>query len=179
LYSDSVVHDDVSPIDAPRRAAVNPGIYLSHFPRFTKLDFRAEAINLDPSTRRSNGGQFIYFESIYHDGATNKGNLLGSWLGREGKGVQGWMTYWLNSQSTIQMGYRNAKVAKDFIPNGETVNDFSVRASIRLKRDLELDTFLQHERWKAPVLAPTPQSNFTSAIQLIFWPKGLVKSAAK
>ena len=32
LYSDSEVHDDVSPIDAPRRAAIRPGIYLSHFP---------------------------------------------------------------------------------------------------------------------------------------------------
>ena len=29
LYSDSIVHDDVSPLAAPRRAAVNPGLYLS------------------------------------------------------------------------------------------------------------------------------------------------------
>ncbi len=32
LYSDSEVHDDVSPIDAPRRAAIRPGLYLSHVP---------------------------------------------------------------------------------------------------------------------------------------------------
>ena len=32
LYSDSLVHDDVSPVSAPRRSAANPGIYLTHFP---------------------------------------------------------------------------------------------------------------------------------------------------
>ena len=42
LYSDSLVHDDVSPVSAPRRSAVNPGIYLTHFPGLPKLDFRAE-----------------------------------------------------------------------------------------------------------------------------------------
>jgi len=43
LYSDSEVHDDVSPVDAPRRAAWRPGIYLSHVPGIPKLDIRAEA----------------------------------------------------------------------------------------------------------------------------------------
>jgi hypothetical protein len=32
LYTDSLVHDDVSPVDAPRHAAITPGIYLSRFP---------------------------------------------------------------------------------------------------------------------------------------------------
>ncbi|MGB9104092.1 MAG: capsule assembly Wzi family protein, partial [Terriglobales bacterium] len=45
LYSDSLVDDDPSPLAAPRRAAINPGIYLSHVPSLPKLDFRAEAVN--------------------------------------------------------------------------------------------------------------------------------------
>ena len=36
LYSDSEVHDDVSPIDAPRRASIRPGLYLSHVPGIPK-----------------------------------------------------------------------------------------------------------------------------------------------
>jgi len=56
LYSDSLVHDDVSPISAPRRSAVNPGIYLTHFPGLPKLDFRAEAVYTDPPTPDSKGG---------------------------------------------------------------------------------------------------------------------------
>ena len=48
LYSDSIVHDDVSPLAAPRRAAVNPGLYLSHMPRLPHVDLRAEAVSTDP-----------------------------------------------------------------------------------------------------------------------------------
>jgi hypothetical protein len=57
LYSDSFAHDDVSPISAPRRAAIRPGIYLSHVSGLPHLDFRVEAASTDPPTNRSNGGQ--------------------------------------------------------------------------------------------------------------------------
>jgi hypothetical protein len=178
LYTDSLVHDDISPIDAPRHAAINPGIYVSHFPKLHKLDFRAEAVNTDPPTPRSTGGHYLYWETIYRDVYTNKSDLLGSWVGREGKGVQAWSTWWLNPQSTIQFGYRNAKIAKDFIPEGETINDFSVRARLRLTSTLGLESFLQYEQWKAPVLASTRQSDVTGSIQLTFWPKRFGVKAA-
>jgi len=63
LYTDSIVHDDVTPISAPRRAAYRPGIYLSQFPHFHKLDLRVEAASTDISTLRSMNGQFNYFEA--------------------------------------------------------------------------------------------------------------------
>jgi hypothetical protein len=170
LYSDSLVHDDVSPIDAPRSAAINPGIYVSHFPSVSKLDLRVEAVNTDPPITRGQGGTFIYYEGIYRDVYTNKKDLMGSWIGREGKGVQAWSTYWFSPVTSIQLGYRNAKVAKDFIPGGETSNSYSLRAQLRITSDLELTGWLQCERWKAPVLAPGLQSNVTTAIQLRFWP---------
>ncbi len=171
LYTDSLVHDDVSPIDAPRRAAVNPGIYLSHVPRFTRLDLRIEAVNTDPPIPESNGGSFIYYESFYKDLYLNKSKLLGSWIGREGKGLQAWSTYWLGPLSTIQVSYRNAKVAKDFIPGGETANTFAMRTMFRVKPELELSSYLQYERWKAPVLATGLQSDFTASFQLTYWPR--------
>jgi hypothetical protein len=62
LYSDSIVHDDSSPIDAPRRAAVNPGIYISHFPDLPHLDLRVEGVNTDTPAGTINGGHFIYWE---------------------------------------------------------------------------------------------------------------------
>ena len=122
LYSDSIVHDDVSPLAAPRRAAVNPGLYLSHFPGLAHVDLRAEAVSTDPVSS-TQGGQFIYYEFEYPDGYTNKGNLLGSWIGREGKGGQAWLTDWLSPKEYIQLGYRNAKVSKNFVPGGTTQND--------------------------------------------------------
>jgi hypothetical protein len=170
LYSDSIIHDDVSPIDAPRHAAINPGIYISHFPGAPKLDFRAEAVNTDPPTSRSIGGTYIYFEGIYKDVYTNKGYMFGNWIGREGKGYQGWLTYWLSPQERIQLSYRNAKSAKDFVPGGTTQNLIAANAIVRVKKDLELNALAQYERWTVPVLAPGRQSDFTTSVQMTWYP---------
>ncbi len=170
FYSDSLVDDDPSPLAAPRRAAINPGIYLSHVPGLPKLDFRAEAVNTDPPTGRSLGGNFIYWENVYHDSHTNAGNLMGDWIGREGKGLQLWSTYWLSGNSTIRVGYRNAHIAHDFIPGGGDLNDFSARTDLRLRRDLFLTGWMQYERWNLPLLATTPQTNFSASFQLTFRP---------
>ncbi len=67
LYSDSIVHDDVSPLAAPRRAAVTPGIYLSHIPVLPHVDLRAEAVSSDPVSS-TQVGQFLYWEVVYPAG---------------------------------------------------------------------------------------------------------------
>ena len=170
LYTDSIIHDDTSPLAAPRHAAINPGIYVSHFPGAPKLDFRAEAVSTDPPTSRSVGGTYIYWEVVYRDVYTNQGHLFGNWMGREGKGGQAWLTYWLSPQESIQLSYRNAKSAKDFVPAGTTQNLFSANAIVRVKKDLELNAFLQYERWKVPVLAPGLQTDFTTSIQMTWYP---------
>ncbi len=170
LYSDSIVHDDVSPLAAPRRAAINPGLYLSHVPGLPHVDLRAEAVSTDP-VASSQGGQFIYYEFEYPDGYTVKGNMLGSWMGRDGKGGQAWLTDWLSPKEYIQLGYRNAKVSKTFVPGGTTQNDFNVKAVLRLKPDLELNAFGQAEFWKVPAWYPGPQHDFTGSIQLTYFPK--------
>ena len=170
LYSDSIVHDDVSPISAPRRAAVNPGLYLSHLPKLPHVDLRAEGVSTDP-VASDQGGQFLYYEYEYKDGYTNKGNLFGSWMGREGKGGQAWLTDWLSPKEYIQLGYRNAKVSKSFIPGGTTQNDVNVKAVIRLKDDLELNAFGQMEFWKVPALASGQQHDFTGSFQITYFPK--------
>jgi hypothetical protein len=170
LYPDSIVHDDVSPISAPRRAAVNPGLYLSHLPKLPHVDLRAEAVSTDP-VASDQGGQFLYYEYEYKDGYTNKGNIFGSWMGREGKGGQAWLTDWLSPKEYIQVGYRNAKVSKSFIPGGTTQNDVNVKAVIRLKDDLELNAFGQMEFWKVPALASGQQHDFTGSCQITYFPK--------
>src|SRR6202043_447067 len=60
LYADGEVHDDVSPIDAPRRASWRPGLYLSHVPGLARVDARVEAVYTDPLVATSNGGHFMY-----------------------------------------------------------------------------------------------------------------------
>jgi len=133
------VHDDVSPIDAPRRAAITPGFYLTHFPGLPKLDLHVEAGYTDIPVQNSNGGKFLYWEGIYRDVYINGPQLMGSWMGREGKGVQAWSTYWFNPRSTVQVSYREAKVAKDFITYGETINDFGAKAQFTMNDGLQFN----------------------------------------
>jgi membrane-associated phospholipid phosphatase len=172
LYTDSISPDDVSPVSAPRRAAVNPGIYLSHFPKLPKLDLRIEGVNTNtPSSSRN--GHFVYFDDFYHDLSTNKNNIIGSWIGREGQGFQGWSTYWFSARSSLQFGYRRAKIAPDFIPRGETFNDASVQLSFWVRKDFNIVASTQYENWIAPVLSPAAQTNWTSTIGINFQPKGL------
>ena len=127
LYTDSEVHDDVSPIDAPRRAAYRPGIYLSHVPRIPKLDFRVEAAYTDPSNstvQTREYGRFMYYEQLEKQGYTNQGQLFGDWIGREDKGGQAWITWHLSGNEWIQINERNQKATKDFIP-GSTTQTFT------------------------------------------------------
>jgi hypothetical protein len=179
LYADSEVHDDVSPADAPRRAAYRPGIYLSHVPGVPRLDLRVEAASTDPSS--SNGasqyGHFMYWETIQRQGYTNQGQLFGDWIGREDKGGQAWMTYHLSGNEMIQVGVRNQKATTYFIPGGTTLNDINFQAVKRIGKDFEVNGNFALEHWKAPIYptgTPTyPASQHmvtTTTIQLTWYP---------
>jgi Capsule assembly protein Wzi len=171
LYMDSMAHDDVSPLAAPRRSAFRPGIYLSHLPKLPRFDFRAEGVYTDFPTSRSHGGQFFYYENAYHDAYTNKQFVLGDWIGREGKGGQAWLTYHISPQEMVQATYRHAKSASDFIPGGTTQNDFSIRLIRRFHEDVEVNTFAQLEFWKAPILAQGLQRDLSIGLQFTYFPR--------
>ena len=170
LYSDSEVHDDVSPIDAPRHAALRPGIYLSHLPGIPRLDLRVEGASTDPPVSRSNSGYFIYWEYIQRQGYTNNGQVFGDWIGREAKGGQAWVTYHLSGNEWVQLELRNQKAEKDFIPGGTTLNDIDFQVVKRLGKELELKGAFNYEQWKAPIYLPGKQSVTTTAIELTWFP---------
>ena len=171
LYSDSEAHDDVSPSDAPRHACVRPGLYLSHVPGIPKLDIRIEGVSTDPPVSRSQGGTFEYWEGIQRQGYTNQGQLFGDWIGREDKGGQGWITYHLSGNEWVQVGIRNQKAAKDFIPGGTTLNDINFQADKRIGKDFEINGNFTYERWKAPIYLPGQQTVTTTTIQLTWFPE--------
>ncbi|MDP9039954.1 MAG: capsule assembly Wzi family protein, partial [Acidobacteriota bacterium] len=171
LYADSLVHDDVSPVDAPRHAGIRPGLYLSEFPGIPRLDLRIEGVTTDPPTSRSNQGQYLYTEYIQAQGYTNKGFILGDAVGREGKGGQAWLTYHLSPQEMVQLSFLNKKNAKDFIPQGTTQNSFDLRLVKRLRPGLELNADLQQEWWKAPVYKTGRQSDTALTVRLTWFPQ--------
>jgi hypothetical protein len=196
LYTDSEVHDDVSPVDAPRRASWRPGIYLSHVPGIPKLDIRAEAATTDPSSSNdaSHYGHFMYWEGIQRQGYTNQGQLFGDWIGREDKGGQAWITYHLKGNEWIQVGLRNQKATKYFIPGsttqtisagsngcpgilaclipgGTTLNDINFNVVKRIGKDFEINGNFAYEHWKAPIYLPGQQTVTTTTIQLTWFPE--------
>ena len=176
LYTDSVVHDDVSPISAPRRAGYRPGIYLARFPGLEHLDLRLEGANTEPSSHANpegtliNQGQFFYWETIQRQGPTNKGFLVGDWVGRQGKGGQAWLTYHLSPREEVQFQYRNAKASSAFLPGGTTQNDFAMQVVKQVHTDFELRGWVQYERWKAPLYEPGLYSDTVAEFQVTWFP---------
>ncbi len=178
IYCDSLATDNVSPLADFPRAAVAPGIYLTRIPRLSKFDLRLEASYTDTPKLHNEptpaaGGKFNYYDSYYHDLYTNVGYIIGSWVGREGHGYQAWTTYHASARNSIQFGYRHADVANDFIPGGGNINDASVTANWWFHNNLNITGLLQYERWLYPLLAPGPQTNWTSSLGLTFYPEDL------
>ena len=175
LYADGEVHDDVSPIDAPRRASWRPGLYLSRVPGAPRLDVRVEAAYTDPPVSTSSGGRFMYWEAIQKQGYTNNGQLFGDWVGREGKGGQAWLTYHLSGNEWLQINARHQKAAKDFIRSGTTeygttLNDIGFQAVKRIGKDFEINGSFTYERYKAPIYLPGEQTVTVTNIQLTWVP---------
>ena len=169
LYTDSYSDDDPSPLAAPRRAGIAPGLYLTHFPGFSKLDFRVEA----PSTmlmRGDYGDFFIYWNNHYHSSNTNYGYLLGNSAGRDGRAIEGWSTYWFSPRSKVQAGYRQLKIGNLFLPGGGTQSDASLKGSIELPHRFTAEATFQYERYWIPVLGG-PARNLSGWLQLSWEPR--------
>jgi hypothetical protein len=153
------------------RMAIRSGVFLPRVPHIPRMDLRIESSYTDPPTDRSRYGQYVYYNNFYHNLYTDHGNLIGDWVGRQGMGFQGWSTYWFRPRNSIQLSYRHAKVDPSFIPGGETISDGSVQVDWQVKSDWNVSTGVQYEKWFAPILAPGPQSNWTSSVQIEFRPR--------
>jgi hypothetical protein len=167
LYNDSYAEDEFSPIAYPRRSAMNPGIYLARIPGIPKLDLRAEGQYTDLPGLQATG--YFYFNFRFKGGYTNNGNLIGSWVGRQARGINISSTYWIAPETTVQFTYRKLGVSPDFLGGG-TLHDLGTKTSIRVSKSFRVDAGLQWERWTFPLLAPTSNSNVTTTIQLVYLP---------
>ncbi len=168
LYSDSYADDDPSPLAAPRRAAINPGIYLTHFPGIPRLDLRVEAPSTMPM-EGDMGGSFVYDNSQYRSGNTNYGYLLGNAVGRDARGLLGRTTYWFSPRSKVEASYRHVKGGSLFLPGGSTQTDVAMKSSFALGNDFRTDLSLQYERFLVPLLGGR-QRNISGWLQVTWEP---------
>ena len=167
IYGEALTVDEISPIGSSR-ATVNPGIYVPQFPKLHNLEFRAEGLH-EPLTSEFAPGFVYYGVRRYRSGYTNDGNLMGNWIGRAGRGGQGWLTYSFSPRSRLELGYRLQEVSHDFIEGGRSA-DYSVDFEARPMSLLSLRGSFQYEQWRFPILTFGQQSNMTAQMQVTFYP---------
>ncbi|MBV9181551.1 MAG: phosphatase PAP2 family protein [Acidobacteria bacterium] len=167
VYSDTLVVDEYSPIGSTR-ATVNPGFYVPQIPKLHNLSLRAEGVR-EPLTNEFVPGFVYYGIRRFLAGYTNNGTLLGSWIGRAGRGGQGWLTYSFSARSNLQFGYRLQEVSKDFIAGGRLA-DYFCKTNLKLGANVDAAGAIQYEQWRFPVLASNQQSNLSASFQLTFYP---------
>ncbi len=169
VYVDSMVIDEYTPIGSSR-PGINPGIYLPQLPKLHQVELRLEGITTDLNRPSFFGPGAFYFDVRYRSGYTNNGNILGSWIGRQGWGEQAWLTYRFSPRTLIQAEYRQASVDKQFLAGGRQ-QDFTLRSAVMLSRQWSVSGLVQHEGWNFPVLSPTAKSDVAAALQLTFFPR--------
>jgi membrane-associated phospholipid phosphatase len=167
LYSDAYADDEPTPLSGPRRSAWAPGIYVASLPGLPHWDLRVEA----PSTRllTDQGGFFLYWNNVYRDANTNQGNLLGSWVGRDGRGLLIQSSWWRTARSRWDFGYRQNRIGPAFLPGGGTQDDAFVRGSIQLGSAWSLDLSTQYERYFIPVLGGR-RRDVMASLQITYQP---------
>jgi capsule assembly protein Wzi/PAP2 superfamily protein len=168
FYADTMVVDEISPIGSTR-ANVNPGLFISHFPKLFKLQLRAEGLN--ESVTSEFGPGFVYSDPRrYRNGYTNDGLIMGNAIGRAGRGEQGWLTYSFTPQTWVQLGYRLQEAAPKFVGGGRLA-DYSAKADMALSSTIAISASLQYEQWHFVTLDTNPRKDVTASFQVTFHPK--------
>jgi Capsule assembly protein Wzi len=173
LYNDSFTGDDPNPLAAPTRAAYHPGVYIAQFPgALRKLDLRMEGSYTASENNVLNNG-FNYWNSVYKDGYTNKGLLIGDTVGRAGVAWQAWSTYWISARDKVQVSYRHEYVSPDFLQGGGTQGDIRGTSNFVLKHNLEVELGVQSERVVMPLLTGSlsPRYNMSGWAGVTYWPE--------
>lgn len=172
-YSELFAWDD--PIEGKfvARFAMDPGLYIPRLPRLPKMDLRLEGVytNLPKLLDQA----YFYSNAHYPQGYTNYGQIIGSWVGRQGIGGQASSSYWLTARTKATAGFRRMTVDQSLLQGGD-LSDFSGSMTWLANPCVEFSATGQLERWKFPLLAAGAQSNFTAAFEIRFHPQARIGS---
>ena len=172
------MHDDVSPIDAPRRASWRPGLYLSHVPGIPRLDVRVKPpppIHPSPTAMAAT--------SCTTNSSSNKatptranssvtGLVARTKAARAGLPITSAATSGSRSACAIKKPPRTLSLAAQTSrPPGTTLNDISFQVVKRIGKDFEVNGNFAYERWKAPIYLSGQQTVTTTTIQLTWFPQ--------
>ena len=169
FYVDGMAYDEPNPIAYPQDSAFNPGLYFPKLPKLPNLELRVEGIYTNIPGFPTTGP--YYSNERYAQGYTYFNQIIGSWVGRQGDGIQAWSTYWFSPRNKIQMSYRRQYVDPVYLGGGG-LNDFSASVDWLFKHSLQVSSTVQYERWMFPLLSQTPVSNVSATFQVTFLPPG-------
>jgi hypothetical protein len=177
FYGDGFTDDQFSPIAYFDRSAWHAGLYFPHVPKLPKLDLRVEGVYTDNPLGGNLGNGFYYFNFTWRSGYTNNGDLIGSWIGRQGQGAQAWTNYWFSARNRLQFNYRHQKVSQGFVPGGGTVTDVGVRGDYWFRPSVGVSASVQYEHWLFPVIQAAGQTNVSASVEILFQPEKLYRRA--
>jgi hypothetical protein len=163
LYAEGMAEDEPLPLLYPRRSAWNPGLYLPKFPKLNKMDLRVEAVYTDLPNLRITG--YFYINGHYANGYTNNGNIIGSWIGPQGRGVTVDSNYWFSPRNRLRVGYRYQRVNSAYLSGGR-LDDYSGRYTFLLRSALQVTAALQQEHWTFPAIAAKAKNNTSVSVEL-------------
>jgi membrane-associated phospholipid phosphatase len=167
FYVDGMANDQPNPIAYYHQSAWNPGLYFPKLPYLPNLELRIEGVYTNLINYPGIGE---YYKNIrYAQGYTIYNQIIGSWVGRQGDGIQALSTYWFSPRNKLQLGYRRQWVDKVLLEGGG-LNDFSASVDWLFKHYLQLSSTVQYERWNFPFLGSTAVNNVSTQIQLMFTP---------
>jgi hypothetical protein len=154
------------------RFAMDPGLYIPRLPRLPKMDLRMEGVytNLPKLI-----GPYFYSNAHYPQGYTNYGQIIGSWIGRQGIGGQASSSYWLTARTKATASFRRMTVDQSLLQGGD-LSDFSGSMTWLVRPEVEFSATGQLERWKFPLLATGRQSDFTTSFEIRIHPKTRIES---
>ena len=163
LYSEAMAWDDPIQGHFTERFALAPGVYLPQVPFVKKLDLRLEGVYTAlPGIAES---AYFYANAHYPQGYTNYGQVLGSWVGRQGVGGAGTSTYWFSPRTKAAVTYRRMVANPTFLRGGN-LTDVSASFTWLLNRQIELSTVQGYDRWRFPLLNDSARSSYAATFQV-------------
>ncbi len=168
LYSEGFAYDAPNPAKFAQRFAMDPGIYLPQLPGLRGMDLRVEGFstNLPGLTYPA----YFYANQHYAQGYTNYGQIFGSWIGRQGSGVQATGTYWFSARNKGSVSYRKMVADKSFLQGGR-LEDFSGSITWMVRPEIEFSATCQYEQWNFPLLSATAQTNVATSFGIRLFPR--------
>jgi membrane-associated phospholipid phosphatase len=167
LYAQGFAEDEPLPLLYPRRSAMNPGVYLAKVPGMEKLDLRVEGVYTNLPGLPLTG--YYYSNTHYADGYRNNGQIIGSWIGRQGSGGQASSTYWFSARNRATVSYRRMSADKAFLQGGK-LDDFSANITWMIRREVELTAKCQYESSNFPLLAAGARSDVATSFEIRMFP---------